>query len=162
MIGMDFNVSPMTACVGQVWNNNLYIHDEAFLENSDTFRMAHELSKMGYSGSTIYPDSTGASRKTSGKSDHVILRENGFTLHPTRNPLVFDRVNNINALLKQGRLFIHPRCKKLINDLEKVSWKGQDLDQKSDPSLTHISDALGYLGWAVLNVFKTKTADVIL
>lgn len=160
LIGMDFNVNPMTACVGQVWNNSLYIHDEAFLENSDTFRMAHELGKMGHNGSTIYPDSTGGNRKTSGKSDHTILKEAGFKLHPTRNPLVFDRVNNINALLKQGRLFVHPRCKKLVNDLEKVSWKGQDLDQKTDPSLTHISDALGYLAWGVLNVFKPQSSNI--
>jgi PBSX family phage terminase large subunit len=156
LIGMDFNVNPMTAVSAQIWNDTLYVHDEVFLENSDTFRMAHELNKMGLSGATIYPDSTGSNRKTSGKSDHAILRDSGFRIESTRNPLVFDRVNNVNALLKAGRIVIHPRCKKLINDLEKVSWKGQDLDQKSDPSLTHISDALGYLCWATLNVFKRQ------
>lgn len=160
LIGMDFNVNPMTAVVSQVWNNTLYVQDEVFLENSDTFKMAHTLSKMGYSGNTIYPDSTGANRKTSGKSDHQILKDEGFKIQSTRNPLVFDRVNNINTLLKHGRLIIHPRCKKLINDLEKVSWKGQDLDQKSDPSLTHISDALGYVAWAVLNSFQSKPEPI--
>jgi len=162
LIGMDFNVNPMTAVIGQVVNDKLYIHDEAFLENSDTFKMSHHLSKMGYAGSNVYPDSTGANRKTSGRSDHLILKDSGFVVQPTRNPLVFDRVNNINLLLKRQKLVIHPRCKKLINDLEKVSWKGQDLDQKTDPSLTHISDALGYLAWAVMNEFKSKPGTITL
>lgn len=160
LIGMDFNVSPMTAVVAKIVNDKLYIYDEVFLENSDTFKMAHELSKRGHSGATVYPDSTGGNRKTSGKSDHQILKDEGFKIQSTRNPLVFDRVNNINTLLKHGRIVIHPRCKKLINDLEKVSWRGQDLDQKTDPSLTHISDALGYLAWACLNSFKSPSSAI--
>lgn len=160
LVGMDFNVMPMTAVVAQLINDTLYIHDEVFLENSDTFKMAHELSIKGYAGSKVYPDSTGANRKTSGKSDHAILKDAGFHVVGTRNPLVFDRVNNINMLLKSGKLVIHPRCKKLINDLEKVSWRGQDLDQKTDPSLTHISDAMGYLAWSVLNQFYSKPKAV--
>jgi PBSX family phage terminase large subunit len=162
LVGMDFNVNPMTAVIGKLENGKLWIFDEKFLENSDTFRMAHELTKSGYGGAWIYPDSTGSNRKTSGKSDHAILRESGFVIQPTRNPLVFDRVNNLNLLLKNDLLVIHPRCKKLINDLEKVSWKGQDLDQKTDPSLTHISDAAGYLAWAVLNQFIKKPGAVVI
>lgn len=156
LIGMDFNVQPMTAVVGQIANGKLEIIDEIFLENSDTFKMSSELIKRGYGGAWVYPDSTGANRKTSGKSDHQILKDDGFQIKGTRNPLVFDRVNNVNALLRNQKLIISPRCKKLINDLEKVSWKGQDLDQKTDPMLTHISDALGYLTWATMNEFIPK------
>jgi phage terminase large subunit len=58
-------------------------------------------------------------------------------------------VNNINRLLRDQRIIIHPRCKKLINDLEKVVWKNDELDQKTDKMLTHISDALGYLCWGI-------------
>jgi phage terminase large subunit len=148
MIGMDFNVMPMTAGIGYYVNNRFYIWDEAFLENSDTYKMSDYLKKNGYIG-TIYPDSTGSGRKTSGKSDHLILREAGHTVHPTRNPFVTDRVNNINRLLSDNRIIIHPRCKKIINDLEKVTWKNDELDQKTDKMLTHISDALGYLCWAI-------------
>jgi len=162
LIGMDFNVNPMTAVIAKVENEKLWIYDEIFLENSDTFKMAHELSRKGLSGGSIYPDSTGANRKTSGKSDHAILKDLGFKVQGTRNPLVFDRVNNINMLFKLDKLVIHPRCKKLINDFEKVSWKGQDLDQKTDPLLTHISDASGYLAWACMNHFIRKPGAVIL
>lgn len=147
-IGLDFNVQPMTGVVCYYVNNVFYVYDEAFLENSDTEKMCTHLIKKNYKG-TIYPDSTGKNRKTSGKSDFHILSENGFTIHPTRNPFVTDRINNINRLLRDQRIIIDPRCKKLINDLEKVSWKNEDLDKKTDPMLTHISDALGYVCWAI-------------
>lgn len=147
-IGMDFNVMPMTAVVSYYVNKTFYIWDEAFLENSDTFKMCDHLLRHKYVG-TVYPDSTGANRKTSGKSDHQILKDNGFVINFTRNPFVTDRVNNINRLLRDGKIIIHPRCKKLINDLEKVTWKNDELDQKTDKMLTHISDALGYLCWSI-------------
>lgn len=149
LCGMDFNVQPMTAVLCSYINKVFYIHDEVFLENSDTFKMSSELRKRGYRGTRIYPDSTGANRKTSGKSDHNILKEDGFIVVETRNPFVTDRVNNVNRLLRDGRIVIDPKCKKLINDLEKVTWKNDDLDQKTDKMLTHISDALGYLCHAI-------------
>lgn len=147
-ISLDFNVQPMTASIGYYVNKIFYIVDEAFLENSDTYKMCDYLLRKNYKG-TVYPDSTGNNRKTSGKSDFQILRENGFTIHSTRNPFVTDRVNNINRLLRDGRIIIDPKCKKLINDLEKVVWKNDELDQKTDRMLTHCSDNLGYLCWAL-------------
>lgn len=148
LIGMDFNVMPMTCVVAKYINNKFYIYDEAFLENSDTFKMSNHLISKKYIGN-VYPDSTGRNRKTSGKSDFDILIESGFKIEPTRNPFVTDRVNNINRLLRDEKIIIHSRCKKLINDLEKVVWKNDELDQKTDKMLTHISDALGYLCWAI-------------
>jgi PBSX family phage terminase large subunit len=158
LIGMDFNVNPMTAIVAHYINDKFYIVDEIFLENSDTYKMASELIKKGYKGS-VYPDSTAGNRKTSGKSDHNILGEAGFKIMPTRNPFVTDRVNNTNRLLRDEKIIIDPKCKKLINDLEKVVWKGNDLNQSTDKSLTHISDALGYLTWAIAPIgFSPKKA----
>lgn len=148
LIGMDFNVNPMTAVVASYVNKTFYIHDELYLENSDTLKMCNSLKSKNYIG-TVYPDSTGRNRKTSGASDFFILENSGFKIHPTRNPFVTDRINNINRLLADDRIIIDPKCKKLINDLEKVSWKNDELDKKTDSSLTHISDALGYLCWAI-------------
>lgn len=148
LIGMDFNVNPMTAVVASYVNKTFYIHDELYLENSDTLKMCNSLKTKNYIG-TVYPDSTGRNRKTSGASDFFILENSGFKIHPTRNPFVTDRINNINRLLADDRIIIDPKCKKLINDLEKVSWKNDELDKKTDSSLTHISDALGYLCWAI-------------
>jgi hypothetical protein len=62
---------------------------------------------------------------------------------------VVDRINNINRLFREDRIIIDSSCKKLIADLEKVSWKDGALDKKTDPMITHISDALGYLCWAL-------------
>lgn len=148
-IGMDFNVQPMTAVIGHYINKKFYVMSEAFLENSDTFKMSTHLIKNGHRGANIYPDSTGSNRKTSGISDHQILKNDGFNIQFTRNPLVVDRVNNINRLLREDRIIIDPSCRKLINDLEKVSWKDGSLDQKTDKMVTHISDALGYWCWAL-------------
>ena len=145
-IGMDFNVNPMTAVIVQYFGGKFYVHDERYLENSDTFKMCDSLIKGKYFG-TVIPDSTGKNRKTSGKSDHNILKDNGFTIPHVFNPFVTDRVNNVNRLLTENRIIINPKCKKLIGDLEKVSWKDNKLDQKTDTSLTHISDALGYALW---------------
>lgn len=161
-IGMDFNVQPMTCVIGYYTNKIFYVTSEAFLENSDTIRMIDHLRKNNHIGGVIYPDSTGKNRKTSGKSDHQLLKEAGFTIPPVANPLVIDRVNNINRLLSEGRIIIDPSCKKLINDLEKVVWKNGDLDQKTDKLLTHISDALGYWCWALDRIEEeSKPSQVI-
>jgi PBSX family phage terminase large subunit len=150
--GLDFNVNPLCGVVFQVINGKIRVIDEMFLENSNTFEACDWLVKHNYRGCQVIPDSTGKNRKTSGKSDHDILKENGFTVMTTRNPMVFDRVNNINRLLTQNKIIIDPKCKKLINDLEKVTWKDNKLDQKTDPMLTHISDALGYGAWKLMPI----------
>lgn len=161
-IGIDFNVQPMTAVVGHYINKKFYVMSEAFLENSDTFKMSTHLIKNGHRGANIYPDSTGSNRKTSGISDHQILKNDGFNIQFTRNPLVVDRVNNLNRLLREERIIIDPSCRKLINDLEKVSWKDGSLDQKTDKMVTHISDALGYWCWALepLRMEQPKSSTI--
>jgi phage terminase large subunit len=150
LIGMDFNVNPMSCVIAQVIDNVFVIHDEIYLENADTFKMTAELNKKNLTGSTVYPDSTGRNRKTSGQSDFQILIQAGFVIKSTHNPFVTDRINNVNRLFTAGRIVVNPKCKKLINDLEKVAWKNNKLDQSGENSmLTHISDALGYLTWNI-------------
>jgi len=147
-IGMDFNVAPMTAVVLQYTEDKFRVLDEVWLMNSDTFKMVDELTRRGYSGARVIPDSTGRNRKTSGKSDFQILSDAGFVIESVHNPFIMDRVNNVNRLLGQGKVVIDPKCKKLINDLERVVWKNNALDQSgANKELTHISDALGYACW---------------
>jgi hypothetical protein len=113
----------------------------------------------------VYGDATGEQRKTSAsRTDWQIVRDffGRYTdrYHakfqvPTANPPVKDRINCVNAMLRnhagQHRLLIDPKCKQLIKDLEQVCWKSDphgnplaELD-KSDPMRTHTSDAAGYL-----------------
>ena len=157
LVGIDFNVDPLCYVVAQVFNDMIFVIDEGFLRNSNTFEACDKLLTSGYKGARMYPDSTGRNRKTSGKSDTDILANYGFDVQYTRNPYVIDRVNNTNRLLSQGKIVIDPKCTKLINDLEKVVWKGSDLDQKTDPLLTHISDSLGYLAWALYPITDRQT-----
>jgi len=106
--------------------------------------------------------SAGAARSTSGHSDYEIIRrffrtqpDFHVSYHNSPNPLVRDRVNAMNGVLRnsQGerRLLVSPRCKHLIRDLERVSWKADGHDNllpqldKTNPELTHSTDALGYL-----------------
>ena len=160
IVGTDFNVNPMTSVAMKVFNGVFYIFDEVFLENSDTYKLAAELKKRNYTGMLI-PDSTGKNRKTSGKSDFEILKESGFRIPSVRNPFVTDRINNVNRLFADNRIIINPKCKKLIADLERVVWKDNKLDQKTNPMLTHISDAMGYALWHLDPIgIKTSKASI--
>ncbi len=145
--GHDFNVNPMTGLIAQIYDGKFYIHDELWLENSDTYKLCDEMKRKGYAGTSAIPDSTGANRKTSGKTDFQIMREAGMTIMSTHNPFVTDRVNNVNRLFQTGKIVINPKCKKLINDLEKVSWKNNEIDPGKDKMLGHITDCLGYICW---------------
>lgn len=162
-IGMDFNVSPGTALACHLINNELYVFDEVFIENnSDTYKVSNELIKKGYSGASIIPDSTGKNRKTSGITDFQILQTNGFKLISTYNPFQTDRVTNVNRLFGENKIKINPRCKKLINDLEKVVWKHEKLDQSgTNKMLTHMSDCLGYLCWKLIPMIEIKEQRTI-
>lgn len=152
-LGVDFNVDPMTAIICQLIDGVFLFHDELFLRNANTPMLLDALKRKGYFGSVI-PDSTCRNRKTSGRSDFELIKEAGYTILDTRNPYVMDRCNNVNRLLTQNRAIIDPKCKKLINDLVKVSWKKNKLDQKTNPLLTHISDAMGYVMWKLDPIVK--------
>jgi hypothetical protein len=112
----------------------------------------------------VYGDATGEQRRTSASRTDWQIVKNFFGRYddryraafpiPSANPPVKDRINCVNAMLcnhaGDRRVLIDPKCKDLIKDLDQVSWKADpygnslaDLD-KSDPSRTHVSDALGY------------------
>jgi hypothetical protein len=111
----------------------------------------------------LYGDATGNGRHTAAsRTDWEIVKEmlrrypyKTSNKVPSSNPPVKDRINCVNALLRNQagdrRLWIDPRCKHLILDFERVHWK-TDSDgnalvsiDKSDPARTHVSDALGYM-----------------
>ncbi len=147
-IGLDFNVTPFCAVIGLFSSGKFFIFDEIYMTGgSDTYMMAAELSRRGYGNFQVIADSTYSNRKTSGKSDKRILESAGFTCMSTRNPFVVDRVTNMNRLFAQDRVIIDPKCKKLIRDLEQVTFKDNGQLDGSNKELTHISDALGYFCW---------------
>ena len=147
-IGLDFNVTPFCAVIGLFSSGKFFIFDEIYMTGgSDTYMMAAELSRRGYGNFQVIADSTYSNRKTSGKSDKRILESAGFTCMTTRNPFVVDRATNMHRLFAQDRVIIDPKCKKLIRDLEQVTFKDNGQLDGSNKELTHISDALGYFCW---------------
>ena len=155
-VGSDFNIMFNSDVLCSRDNHHLYVWDEIQLEG-DTFKKADALKRKGATGAKIVADATGKARRTSGKSDHLILKEAGFTIEPTRNPLVVDKIANLNRCFTLGIIKIHPRCKKLIRDLTQLVWdKNMKLDQKTSPDLSHLVDCLAYLCWKYYPLMTTR------
>ena len=148
-IGMDFNFNPLTAVIVKYKHGIFYVVDEIYLKEADTYMMANEIKKRGYSSYRIIADSTYSARRTSGKSDKRILEEAGLNLLKSFNPYIIDRVQNINRLLGQGKILIDNNCKMLRQDLEQVTLKNDGSINQSGANkhLSHVSDALGYCCW---------------
>lgn len=148
-VGSDFNIDYNSDVIGSPHAHGINIWDEIQIAG-DTFQKCDELKKKGVSGATVICDSTGKNRRTSGKSDHLILEEAGFRVRFEPNPFVKDKIANINRCFTLGLIKIHPRCKKLIRDLKQLTWKKDgELNQTTDKSLSHLVDGLAYLCWVL-------------
>ncbi len=159
-VGSDFNIEYNSDVLGSRHGNGLNIWDEIQIAG-DTYKKCDELIRKGVKGATIMPDSTGKNRSTKGKSDHIILKDAGFNVKYRTNPHVTDKIANLNRCFTLGLIKIHPRCKKLIRDLVQLQWrKDGELDQSSDPSLSHLVDALAYLCWNLYPITKIQEARI--
>lgn len=150
-VGMDFNVNPLCGVFAYEEADRVFITAELYQKDSNTFKASKEIvERFPFNSISIVGDDSGSKRKTSGKTDYEILRRSGLHVINFRNPGVKDRYNNLNRLFSQGRLFIDPSCKKLIEDLEKMTYDNKD------PMLSHASDALGYVCWHLNPLKKPK------
>lgn len=162
-VTFDFNVNPATAVIGQHYHGHIKVWREVFVQmaggeatHASASGAKQLLDQAGWRGPIcIYGDSTGKAAKTTGPSDHAVLRQvfpGASWRIPADQPHVKDRVAAVNARLQSADGEIHtaidPSCVRLIGDLEQVIYAANgDLDQKTNPLLTHISDAVGY--WVV-------------
>lgn len=152
LVGLDFNVHPLCGVFIARRGGMIYVVDELYLENSNTFEAAKEI-KTRYQGRylEIVCDETGNRRRTSStNTDHEILRRAGLEVCKFINPAVKDRQNNLNRLFDRNYIKIHPRCKNLIKDLEQL------VHDNKDEMLSHISDALGYVCWKLDPLVKPR------
>lgn len=161
LIGMDFNVNPMSCVIAQLVGDQLHVLDALELPTSNTEEMAAEL-RSRYEGRVVIvcPDPSGKARKTSasaGTTDFTLLEDVGFEIDaPNVAPLVKDRVNAVNSLFRLNRCYIHPRAEKLVRALEGLTYKdGTNLPDKTG-GLDHICDALGYLIWQQNNPLEAR------
>lgn len=158
-VGCDFNVDPMCWTLSHYVDGKLYVFDEIFLRNTNTQRTLDHV-KTKYrdhiAGWNFYGDASSRARKTSSTmSDFLIIRNDarfgeGRVFFPPKNPHIRDRVATVNRALKSAsgviRIFINPQCKRLINDLNSVSYQEgtSELQDYSGTDIGHMVDALGY------------------
>lgn len=154
-IGQDFNIDPMSSVVFQQQKNgDLWAIDEICLPSSNTSELCDELERQYWrylDQITIYPDPAGAYRgHQRGESDLDIFRTRGFTRQKYRrkHPPVADRVNAVNCLLKTAsgiiRLYVDPRCVKLIEALEQTLYVPNSREVDKRAGVEHAADAAGY------------------
>jgi len=170
VIGMDFNLNPMSWTLGQTDGNRWHWFDEVYLEDSDTQEASEALiHKLSYYKARnllrsspqliICGDATAKAgqRAAAGRSDYDIvlqkLKSAGFSfvnVTPESNPPVRDRVNAVNQKFKNAAGDIlctisRKRCPELVKDCQRVVWKSPGiLDQTRDPMRTHPTDSIGY------------------
>lgn len=160
-VGSDFNVNPMSWVLGHKFGDTLHIFDEVWIRNTNTPRTLDEIHRrypLHSSGWAFFGDASSKARKTSASlTDYLhIVKDKRFqkkrVYYPKANPAISDRFATTNALLCNGlgerKLYIHPKCEKLVADLNTRAWKPGIMMPNDTKDIGHISDALGYLVWA--------------
>lgn len=161
-VGVDFNVDPMTASVCQIIDGHLYVLDEFFLRNSNTYALCQAILGKYGPDCTIVPDSTGKKMTTNANvSDIQILQKHFTKVHTAGNPFRVDRYAAVNGALANGLVTIDPSCQYLIRDLENVTYKeGTDHPSTENHLLTHASDNLGYVIFRTVNPLRDSQLKV--
>lgn len=154
-IGQDFNIDPMSSVIIQPQSNGeLWVVDEVVLFGSNTQETADEIARRYFrqmNQITFYPDPAGSQRSHSrGESDLDILREAGFTRikYKRKHPLVADRINAVNRLLRSAdgtiRVRVNRSCKHFISSLEQTIYKAGSREVDKSGGTEHAADAFGY------------------
>ena len=160
-IGMDFNVGNMAAVICVKRNGNPHAVDEVVkgYDTPEVIKIIQDRYWIHQNGRhvktheiRIYPDSSGASRKSVGAStsDIALLKIAGFiVIAPPANPPVKDRVNSFNGMICNAenlrRFFINvDKCPTTTESIEKQAYNDQGIPDKKQ-GYDHAVDAIGYL-----------------
>jgi hypothetical protein len=167
LLGVDFNVDPMSGICAVKDEDNLYVFDEIKLTGgATTWDFAEEVTRRyGVERRIIAcPDPTGGARKTAGvgATDHSILRRSGFNVSSPKAPWkIRDKVTAVNTALYDAagtrRTFIHPRCKELIKSLRTLTYEPNTGLPNKNLGVDHAFDAFGYLCLQQFNLAKPET-----
>jgi hypothetical protein len=149
-IGIDFNVANTNAVIGIRIGDRAVVIDEV-VGAQDTDALGQEIRRR-YPDHKIYgyPDASGGNRSTNAtRTDIQILESYGISNQsPQANPPIKDRVNNVQAMLENGkgqsRLQIWQGCKKLIECLELQCWDEKTQLPDKQSGFDHLNDCLGY------------------
>ena len=167
LLGVDFNVDPMSGICAVKDSDTLYVFDEIMLTGgATTWDFAEEIvRRYGVERRVIAcPDPTGGARKTSGvgATDHSILRRSGFNVSSPRAPWkIRDKITAVNTALLDAsgdrRTYIHPRCKQLIKSLRTLTYAPNTGLPNKNLGVDHAFDAFGYLCLQQFNLAKPET-----
>ncbi|MCP1119642.1 terminase large subunit domain-containing protein [Robbsia andropogonis] len=168
-VGMDFNVTNMTATVNVIRDGlprtlaeRVKVRDTpamAKILNDDFVKAGHQV--------IVYPDASGSntSTKNASESDLSILRQAGFKVEVnSANPAVKDRINAYNGLILNAagerRFKINTdRCPTTTEALEQQVW-GLDGQPDKKAGFDHPNDANGYFlvkRWPIVKRNTTVT-----
>jgi len=164
LLGVDFNVDPMSGICAVRDGETLYVFDEIIMTGgATTWDFAEEVTRRyGVERRVIAcPDPTGGARKTQGVgfTDHTILRKSGFSVSSPKSPWkVRDKITAVNTALLDAtgtrRCKIHPRCRELIKSFRTLTYTpGTGLPNKN-LGVDHAFDAFGYLCLQQFNLAK--------
>lgn len=158
VVGSDFNVDPMCWVLSHREPNKLKVFDQVFIRNTntqETLNVLYERYGQHRGGWEFFGDASSKARKTSASStDYIqIYNDERFVdkqvYYYDSNPSVADRFASCNAMLRnakgESRLFINPRCTRLIADLKHRSFKAGTKDPADTGDMGHMSDGLGYI-----------------
>lgn len=167
LVGMDFNVDPMTAILGCRAGDQLHLFRELVIRNGDTEIMCKKIREMYPNRKiTVYPDPSGKRRITSakGNTDFSIIREYKMAISaPSRAMAVVDRVACVNRALcnanGQRKVFFHSTLKKAITSFEEQEFKEGTREPDKKAGHDHMTDASGYLISRLYPIKQYKTGS---
>ena len=167
LLGVDFNVDPMSGICAVKKDDTLYVFDEIIMTGgATTWDFAEEVTRRyGIDRRVIAcPDPTGGARKTAGvgATDHSILRRSGFNVSAPKAPWkIRDKITAVNTALFDAnsvrRTYIHPRCKELIKSLRTLTYAPNTGLPNKNLGVDHAFDAFGYLCLQQFNLAKPET-----
>ena len=167
LLGVDFNVDPMSGICAVKKDDTLYVFDEIIMTGgATTWDFAEEVTRRYGVDRRIMacPDPTGGARKTAGvgATDHAILRRSGFNVSSPKAPWkIRDKITAVNTALLDAsgsrRTFIHPRCKQLIKSLRTLTYAPNTGLPNKNLGVDHAFDAFGYLCLQQFNLAKPET-----
>ena len=169
LVGIDFNLDPMTAIVAQVAAGDCEVLEAVLLPVSNTEELLDEVERR-YPDRTFraYPDPSGRRRQTSagGETDFTIIdKRPRWTVDPAMKrswsiPMA-DKINNVQANLRDATGTSHvivdaTKGKPLIDALEGLVYKQGTAIPDKVANLDHPADGFGYLLWGAFNRFRKK------
>ena len=146
-VGQDFNFDGCVSVIMGQAGDTLHIVDEAI--NEDTYAVVEHLEKLG-KPITVFPDASGRRKTTNAKeSDLSILKKSGFRVKArSQNPPVQDRVNTVNGLFANNRLYVNRKRAKETHSaiLQQVysETTGEPEKHHKPGSVDDYTDPVGY------------------